>query len=324
MVKEQTHCMMQKVINIKQAMFCMTRQCWEQGILAQALLETEDYENLSMTAYDIVLRQGEDGRLCNIENTPAVTDSSFCVPAILAAAGMEANEAYKKAAMRNILYLIRKADRSQDGTLYHMRGTREIWADSAAFTPYAMALGGFYGEACDQMRGITAKLYVPEKKLYNHMWDEGKKAFKRPLAWGIGNGWILTGLLRLILCLPEEYAKEKGEMRQLFEELLDSMLSYMTPEGKFHDILDNPDTFLETEVCAMTAYSIFRAINERLIEVSYIDKALLIRNGVLDMTDEEGLVQNCAGSPDFLHPGTSVEGQAHVLMMEKAFSVLTV
>ena len=69
-------------IKIKNAMLCMTRQCWEQGIAAEALLETEDFDSLGIVVYDMVLRQSEDGRLCNVENTPAVTDSSFCIPPV--------------------------------------------------------------------------------------------------------------------------------------------------------------------------------------------------------------------------------------------------
>ena len=311
------------MMNVKQAMFCMTRQCWEQGIFAQAMLETGDYENLELVAYNIVLRQSTDGRLCNVENTPAVTDSSFCVPAILAMGNRTNNEEYKKAAVKNIRYLLNEAPRSRDGTLFHMQGSQEVWADSAAFTPYALALGGFYKEACNQMLGILQKLYVPGKRLYNHIWDENERAFKRPLAWGVGNGWILTGLLRLLLCLPEKFRKEKEVLQERFTELLDSILSYMTEDGKFHDILDSPETFFETEVCAMTAYSIFLAYRKGLVEKAYLTKAFVIRKYVWSMAGADGLVQGCASSPDFIYPGTSVEGQAHTLMMEKAFSDLT-
>lgn len=310
------------MMNVKQAMFCMTRQCWEQGIFAQAMLETGDYENLELVAYDIVLRQSTDGRLCNVENTPAVTDSSFCVPAILAMGNRMNNEEYRRAAEKNILYLLKEAPRSLDGTLFHMQGSQEIWADSAAFTPYALALGGYEQEACDQMLGILQKLYVPGKRLYNHIWDENEKAFKRPLAWGVGNGWILTGLLRLLLCLPEKCGKEKEVLQERFVELLDSILSYMTEDGKFHDVLDSPETFFETEICAMTAYSIFLAFGKGLVGQAYLNKAFVIRKYVWSMAGADGLVQGCASSPDFLNPGTSVEGQAHTLMMEKAFSVL--
>lgn len=312
MEKEQT-------AQVKRAMLCMTRQCWEQGICAQALLETGDLKRLTLAAHDMVLRQGADGRLCDIENTPAVTDSSFCVPAVLAAARMEKNEAYEKAAERNIMYLLRQAPKSADGILYHMRGTCEIWADSAAFTPYALSLLGYHREAFEQMLGITRKLYVPEKKLYNHIWDEGKKTFQRPEAWGVGNGWILTGLLRLIISSGQGCAEEKRILTGMFRELLDSMLSFLTPDGKFHYILDDPDTFPETETCAMTAYAIFRACKENLIGRSFLEQGRLLRDAVWSMVDADGLVQGCAASPDFLHPGTSVEGQAHTLMMEKAY-----
>lgn len=312
----------ERTADVKRAMLCMTRQCWEQGICAQALLETEDEDMLLLAVHDMVLRQGSDGRLCDVENTPAVTDSSFCIPAVLAAAKKEKKEEYERAALKNIMYLVKQAPGSADGTLFHMRGTQEIWADSAAFTPYAMALGGYVPEACEQMLGITRKLYVPEKKLYNHIWDESKKAFKRPEAWGVGNGWILTGLLRLILCFGEGCSGEKKIFVKLFQELLDSMLNCLTPDGKFHYILDEPDTFPETETCAMAAYSIFRACKEQLIGQSFLDTAFLLRENVWKMVDGDGLVQSCAGSPDFLYPGTSVEGQAHTLMMEKAYSVL--
>ena len=205
---------------IKKAMFCMTRQCWEQGIFAQAMLEIQDYENLALAAHDIVLRQSEDGRLCNVENTPAVTDSSFCIPAILAVADREGKEEYDQAALKNIQFLLKDAPRSKDGTLFHMSGSKEVWADSAAFTPYAIALGGFYIEAYEQMMRILQKLYVPEKKLYNHVWDENKKVCRRSVAWGIGNGWILTGLLRLFLCLPNTFVSEKEKLKECFLELL--------------------------------------------------------------------------------------------------------
>ena len=64
---------------VLRAMLCMTRQCWEQGMAAQCLSELGREEELSLVVYDMVRRQSSDGRLCNIENTPAVTDSAFCI-----------------------------------------------------------------------------------------------------------------------------------------------------------------------------------------------------------------------------------------------------
>ncbi len=121
---------------VLRGMMCMTRQCWEDGIAAQALMEIGEEELLELVVYDMVLRQSSDGRLCNVENTPAVTDSAFCVPAVFAWAEKTGSEKYKESVDRNIKFFLKDAERGEDGTLYHMIHTQEVWADSAAYLPY--------------------------------------------------------------------------------------------------------------------------------------------------------------------------------------------
>lgn len=306
----------------KTAMMCMTRQCWEQGIAAQALLEIRDDEDLALCVRDIVLRQSEDGRLCNIENTPAVTDSSFCIPATLAVGEKNRNGKYLEAVRKNIEYLRNEAPRTQDNVICHMLGTKEIWADSAAFLPYALSITGYPEDAMAQMRGLLRKLYDPESGLYYHKWDEKSREYQRKLFWGIGNGWILTGLLRLCLALPVQYEAERQELLTAFRSLLDVMLKYETENHLFHDVLDDSGTFEETEVSEMAAYAIFLAVREGLLDRTYLDRALKIREAVIAKVSDRGLLRDCASSPEFIKPGTSVEGQAHFLMMEKAFENL--
>ena len=101
--------------NVMNAMMCMTRQCWEQGVLAQALMECGEEEKLRLVIYDMILRQSSDGRLCNVENTPAVTDSSFCIPAVLLTGRKENNASYVEAAEKNIQFLLKEAEHAQDG-----------------------------------------------------------------------------------------------------------------------------------------------------------------------------------------------------------------
>ena len=153
---------MDKKEQIIQAALCMTRQCWEQGILGQAIMESGKEELWELTARDMVVRQSEDGRLCNVENTPAVTDSSFCIPAVYLLG--QKKEKYKKAAEKNLQFLLHKAERSKDGILYHMINTKEIWADSAAFLPYSLALAGFYEEDCTMKKAVYIFTYGTMEK----------------------------------------------------------------------------------------------------------------------------------------------------------------
>ncbi|MDO4275824.1 MAG: glycoside hydrolase family 88 protein [Eubacteriales bacterium] len=304
---------------VMQAMLCMTRQCWEQGIAAQALMEAGEEELLALVIHDMVLRQSSDGRLCNVENTPAVTDSAFCVPAVLMTGNKTGSQRYKEAAEENISFFLKDAERAADGTLFHMRHTREIWADSAAFLPYALALSGHFEEAFCQMKGILTRLCNEDTGLYCHIWDDGRRGYLREVSWGIGNGWILTGLLRTLLVWGREYQKEKQQMECWFYALLENMLRFETKNHGFHDILDQPDTFEESECAAMVAYVIYRAVFEGFLEEKYIMRADGIRETLYEKIGSDGLVHRASGSPSFDRPGTSVECQAHVMMMEQAY-----
>lgn len=301
---------------VLRAMFCMTRQCWEQGITAQCLLETGREEELALVIHDIVQRQSVDGRLCNIENTPAVTDSAFCIPAVMDYGARTGNSVYLEAAEKNIRFLLEDAERAEDGTLYHMIHTKEIWADSAAYLPCALAKAGHVEEAVRQMKGICSRLYDEKTGLYAHKWDDGLGGYLRQDLWGIGNGWILTGLMRLYLELPADCAGEKEEILCQMKSLLDTVLSFETEEHAFHDVLDRQETFTESETAAMTAYTIYRGIREGILDEDYAVRAERIRDALITRVSAEGVVRQAAGSPDFIRAGSSVECQAHFLMME--------
>ncbi len=304
--------------SVRKATLCMTRQCWEQGMLSFAFLETGQTEEQDLLTYDMVVRQSGDGRLCNVENTPAVTDSSFCIPAVLDSGKRLCRQDYTDAALRNIDYLLHDAPRAEDGTLCHMLGTTQIWADSAAFLPYSLILTGHPDEAMVQMKGILSCLYLPETGLYAHIWEnaEGGGSFIDGTAWGVGNGWILTGLLRSSLAIREADPAAADWMEEKFRDLLSVMLEYMTPENSFHYTLDKEETFLDTEVCAMVVCAIYDAVRTGILQKGYKTYADRIRGYILTKVTEDGLVTDSSGSPDFAHAGTSVESQAHVLMME--------
>ena len=166
------------------------------------------------------------------------------------------------------------------------------------------------------MFGILGKLYREEDGLYAHMWDEATGTYPDRRAWGIGNGWILTGLIRTLGCLDEAHSAEKERMEECFKTLLDRMLYYMEENGSFHDDLTDKESFPETETVSMTACAIYRGVEEGILEGKYLASADLMRDYVLSQTKDNGLVTGSASSPTFDRPGTAVESQAHAIMME--------
>lgn len=303
-----------------EAMLCMTRQCWEQGIVAQTLMEIGEEDKLDLVVYDMVLRQSEDGRLCNVENTPAITDSSFCIPATYYVGMKENNLDYIEAVKKNVEFLLKSENRAKDGTLYHMINFTDIWADSAAFLPYSLALTGHPKEAIVQLNGICKRLYHQESGLYYHMWNEEKQNFTRPIPWGVGNGWILTGILRLYMVLTDKFMDEKKKLIKEFKNLLNTILKYQTKNHLFHDIINDPNSFEESESSAMIAYAIYKAVKVGLIDDTYLKEADLIRKSLYKKVSKDGLVMDSVSSPDFVKAGTAVECQAHFLMMEAAYN----
>ena len=92
--------------------------------------------------------------------------------------------------------------------------------------------------------------------------------------------------------------------------------------GLFHNIVDKPDSFIETNLAQMITYSIYRGIEGGWLDRNYASKAEKMRSAVHLKVDQYGLVQGVCGSPEFDHPGTATEGQAFFLMMETAYAGL--
>jgi rhamnogalacturonyl hydrolase YesR len=102
-------------------------------------------------------------------------------------------------------------------------------------------------------------------------------------------------------------------------ELLDGALACRRADGLFHDVLDDPATFVETNAAQMFSYTIYRGVAQGWLDRSYIDSADSMRTAVYQKVDRFGLVQGVCGAPNFNRSGTATEGQAFFLLMEAAY-----
>ena len=307
---------------VKYAMLCMARQCWEQGIAAQAMLECGDSDTMVQLARDCVVRQNADGRLCDVEGTPAIVDPAICVEPVRAAGELLGKEHYLRAAQRNVDYLLHDAPASSDGARYHLLGGEEVWADSLAMGPHVLMQAGYLDEGVRYYEAVRRRLFDESTGLVHHKWDERSQSFSRACYWGVGNGWALVGLMRMAMALK---ARGDGRWRKIaadFAALVEAMLPHQAENGFFHDILDDLQSFYESESTEMFAYSIYKMVLCKMVDERYLCAADRARRAVEARVDASGLLLSCAGSPDFEHEGTSVEGQAHFIMMEAAAASL--
>lgn len=306
---------MEKVIR---AMLAMERRAWEQGVSAQALLELGESDLVILLAKDAVVNQSKDGRLgLNGDRVPVADPASNGEP-VLFAAQATGDATLQKAAQRMLDYLLYQAPKTRDGIIYHNQIENRIWVDAFYMVPPFLAVAGYPEEAFKQIMGYRRVLWDPEKKLFHHIWDEDLQQFERKFFWGVGNGWAAAGMTRVIRALPDSMPNEKDLLAGFVEEVIDGCLKFQRSDGLFHDVLDDPATFVETNAAQMLSYSIYRGVQGGWLNPSYQTQADRIREAVYQKVDQFGLVQGVCGAPNFDRPGTATEGQAFFLLMEAA------
>jgi rhamnogalacturonyl hydrolase YesR len=303
---------------VKIALLSMQRHSWEQGTAMQAFLEQGEREIVIAMAREAVYRQTADGRAAVIGIFDAVTDPCSVGEALLYACGETGDPALKKGCDALLEWALRKAPRSKDGVLYHVESKPQFWSDSTYMLPPFLAAAGYYDEALVNLYGYWDALYDGEAGLMSHIWDDEKKVFVRRAHWGGGNGWTLAALARLYDLLPDRYEKDKRRIAETGSSLVEGVVACMRPDGLFHDVIDDPATFVETNLSQMLAYTIYRAVRSKWLDGSFLSTAEKLYGAARKKVDAAGLVRDCCGAPSFDRPGVSPEGQAFYLLMEAA------
>jgi len=310
----------ERIQKVLRAMLAMQRRAWEQGVAAQALLELGETDLVILFAKDAVVNQLKDGRLGLNEGKSAVTDPASNGEPLLFAARVTGDAKLKQAADRMLEFLLYKSPKTRDGIIFHNEIENMIWVDSFYMGPPFLAVAGHPEEAVKQIVGYRRIMRDPEKGLYYHIWDEDLQVFTRKLFWGVGNGWAAAGMARVIRALPDTMLREKEMIAGYVRELLDACFRYQRTDALFHDILDDPTSFVETNMAQMLSYTIYRGVKAGWLDRAYLPQADRIREAVYGKVDEFGLVQGVCGAPHFNSSGTATEGQAFFLLMEAAYS----
>ena len=295
----------------------MERRDWEQGILAQAFLEAGDDENVILFTKAAIVLRVPDGRLAVVvEGGP--TDPAMGGEAYWRA-GQLTGDAEIQVAVHGLLdWILHKAPRAADGTLYHVFDHPQVWSDGFNGAPPFLAATGHYDEALRQIDGFRKRLWDPKKKLLAHIWDDGEKADNHREYWGGGNGWAAAGLARVIRSLPADRKNDRQRLTSFVADLVDGCLAYQRSDGLFYDVVDRPDTFVEVNLAQMLAFAIYTGVHGEWLPERFRDVADRLRTAARAKMDSFGYVQSVCGAPNFDRQGTSTEAQAFAIMMEAA------
>lgn len=295
----------------------MQRRDWEQGIFAQAMLQSGQRDLLIQLTKAAMVQQTPDGRM-GVVVSGGPTDPAMGGAAYAQASEWTGDAAMHQSVQRMLEWILNKAPRNADGLLYHTFEAPQMWSDGINGAPPFLAAMGHYDEAILQLEGYRKLLFNPGKKLMAHIWDDGKGQFADPAFWGGGNGWTAAGLAYVVRSLPPDRQNDRSRLAEFAQQVIDGCLAHQRPDGLIHNVVDQSDTFVETNLAQMLAFAMYRGMTDGWLPAKYRAPADRTRAAARSKMDAYGFVQGACSAPDFDRPGISTEAQSFCILMESA------
>ncbi len=159
--------------------------------------------------------------------------------------------------------------RLQDGTLARKRPRPEsVWADDMymgvpllARTAAATNNKELFDDCVKQVVQINEKLFVKSTGLYTHGWA-GDNIDNHPRHyWGRANGWCTRHpVVELLDLLPTDHPGH-DQLIQILRSHAQGLAEVQSGNGMWHQVLDRPDSYLETSCTAMFSYAMAKGVN---------------------------------------------------------------
>ncbi len=154
-------------------------------------------------------------------------------------------------------HMMNDASRLPDGTFARFTpDSMSVWADdlfmSSIFLLKYYKLTGdqkYLDEVAEQVLNFDRYLIDEPSGLYWHGYfsGEGKHSSSK---WGRANGWTIMAKVELLLAMPEDHPK-RAEVLEAFKRHCEGLLEVQSDDGRWHQVLDDPNSYLETSATAM-------------------------------------------------------------------------
>lgn len=201
-------------------------------------------------------------------------------------------------------YILTKEYRLPDRTIARNRPHKNtLWLDDLYMALPALVQMGkltgdkkFYDEVVFQLEAYHKRMFVKEKGLFMHGWVESMEPHPA-YHWGRANGWALLTLTEVLDALPADYPGRTSVLN-MYRTHVQGLLRYQDGTGFWHQLLDRPDSYLETSCTAIYAYAIARGCNEGWLDPrAHAPVAALAWSAVRTKISAKGQVEGtCVGT----------------------------
>jgi rhamnogalacturonyl hydrolase YesR len=114
--------------------------------------------------------------------------------------------------------------------------------------------------------------------------------------WGRSNGWLAVAQTELLNNLPANHPKRQELINLLLRQIV-GYSRYQDTTGLWHQVLDKPDSYLESSVTAMFTYAVAKAVNEGWINKTYLTIAEDGWKGLVSNVTPDGQIKDvCIGT----------------------------
>lgn len=205
-------------------------------------------------------------------------------------------------------YIENRQPRNPDGSFcrqhqLHFFHNETMWLDdmymSVPFLVRRYTLTGddkYLADAINQFKQYKKWLYMESRNLMSHVYDL-RHGIPTLVPWGRGNGWFIFSITELLAILPPSHP-DRTFLEEFFVTLAKGYIIHQSADGRWHQVIDDYDSYLETSCTAMFACAFMRGYRWNLLSEEYKESAQkAVESIVKNCVDDEGnLYGVCRGS----------------------------
>lgn len=200
-------------------------------------------------------------------------------------------------------FISNKMPRDTDGTLARPRPHPvSVWSDDMYMSiPFLAQMGALTGEpkyfddAARQVIQFADRLMDPGTGLFDHTWFKHEPMAPR-FYWGRGAGWPMMAIAELLSVMPDDHP-QRAKVLDIFRRSAQGVAGFQSGSGAWHQLLDRPDSYLETSATAMFTFAIARGVNRGWLQPVFAPVAQAGWRAVEQRIRPDGMIDGtCVGT----------------------------
>lgn len=198
--------------------------------------------------------------------------------------------------------------RTEEGGFQHKTSDtlneQELWDDTLYMTVLFLANMGRILKDDDMKKEAEYQFllhnkYLSDKEtgLWYHGWTFKERNNFAGAFWGRGNCWVTMAIPEL-LSMTECSEETKTILVEALKKQVESLKKYQAPNGMWHTLIDDADSYVEASATCGFAYGILKAVHEGILDVSYKVLAEKAVAPILKCISDDGVVHQVSyGTP---------------------------